>query len=285
MRYLRVCLVLSAVCVLLMGCWPAQAGSNRQIRGGRSVGPVRLGVSLEAVRSVLGNPEKVDSSPNDPRSKFLRYPQQGLAVFVGSNGKVIGITVTSSAWRTPEGIGVGSAASSVTSTYGRGLVRGKGNVNYAQRGLAFSMRSGKVSSVFVFAPEEERALLGDRIIVPGKRVGGIAIGFPVAKVNQAWGQADQVSAMGQSGRALYRWKEEAVGLIAYGGKVEGMVLETGDFITSQGVKVGSSKTEVIKAMGGGYVTQQERILYEKKGIGFLFCDGRVQQITVLAPAR
>ena len=277
MRTLRSVIVLAFL--LTMSAW---AQDTMIIKGGSAVGTVRLGMSMAQVQSLLGAPSSVQSSPNDPQAKFLQYPSKGLAVFVGSNGVVIGITVTGGKWHTPEGIGVGSAGDKVYKTYGQGLQRGQGNVNYASRGLAFSIRNGKVVSVFVFKPEDDKALMGDRIIVPGQRVGGLKIGMKMATVEQAWGAADKVLPMGNNGRAIHRYKEEAIGLIVCNGIVEGMVIETGDFITSHGVKVGSSKAEVVKAFGQG-AADGERLLYEKKGIGFMFTAGRVRQITVLAP--
>ncbi len=277
MRLLRSIVVFMAL--LTVSVWAADA---MVIKGGSSVGPVRLGMSMAQVQSLLGAPASVQSSPNDPQAKFLKYPSKGLAVFVGSNGVVIGITVTGGKWHTPEGIGAGSAGDKVYKTYGQGLQRGQGNVNYASRGLAFSIRNGKVISIFVFKPEDDKALMGDRIIVPGKRVGGLKIGMKMSVVEKAWGAADKVLPMGKNGRAIHRYKEEAIGLIVYNGLIEGMVIETGDFITSHGVKVGSSKAEIVKVFGQGSA-DGERLLYEKKGIGFMFTAGRVRQITVLAP--
>ena len=87
--------------------------------------------------------------------------------------------------------------------------------------------------------------------------------------------------MGSSGRSLYRYKEEALGLIVNSnGIIEGMVMETGDFITKEGVKVGSSKDEVFKVFGQTNPANGS-LIYEKQGIGFRLTQGRVSQITVL----
>lgn len=259
----------------------AIAAAGQVIKGGEGVGSVRLGQLQNQVMGILGAPSKVTPSPNDPNAKLMVYKNSGLAVFMGSNGKVIGITVLGGAWKTPEGIGIGTPGTAVSRTYGTGLQRGQGNINYASRGLAFSIRNGKVSSIYVFKREDDRPLLGDRIIVPGKRVGQISIGMKASQVSSAWGEADNKTPMGGNGRSLYRYKEEAMGLIVSpNGVVEGMVMETGDFITKEGVKVGSSKSEVIRVFGNTSAAGGS-LIYENKGIGFRLTQGRVSQITVL----
>lgn len=275
----RHCASFIFLCSLLL--WGQALWAQQLIKGGEGVGSIRLGSSLAQVQQILGRPDKALPSPNDPQAKLLHFKSQGLAVFMGSNGRVIGVTVLSGSWKTPEGIGLGSAATSVTQTYGQGLQRGQGNINYATKGLAFSLRQGKVTGIYVFKREDDRPLLGDRLIIPGQRVGQIKIGMPASTVSQAWGQADSVTPMGQGGRSLYRYREEALGLIvSNSGRIEGLVMETGDFITQQGVKVGSSQAEVVRAFGQAPMSGGS-LIYEKKGIGFRFTQGRVSQITVL----
>lgn len=273
---------LSLLVLLALLTLPSLAADPKLIQGGKGVGPVRLGQSLEQVQKALGKPGATKPSPNDPEAKLLEYPAKGLSVFLGSSGAVIGVVVTGAGYRTAEDVCVGTGKATVTSTYGTGLQRGLENLTYPSRGLAFSFASGKVTHIFVFTPEEQRALLGDRIIEPGKRVGDIRIGDPIAKVAEAWGKADKVVPLSkESRRDLHRYKEEAIGLIVFGGRIEGMILETGDFITRDGIKVGSSRAEVLKAFGRTYRSEPERIWYEVRGIGFWFQGDRVRQIQVL----
>ncbi|MBQ7529160.1 hypothetical protein IJT10_04585 [bacterium] len=271
--------VLSLFFVCGAVCW-----ASGSIVGGQGVGPIRLGQNQGQVVGLLGKPDRVQSSPNDPNAKMLFFNSKGLAVFMGSNGGVIGISVLNGSWKTAENIGIGSSGEAVYKTYGQGLQRGQGNVNYASRGLAFSIRNNRVISIYVFKREDDRPLLGDRLIIPGRRVGDISIGMANSKVVNEWGQADSATPLG-SGNSLYRYREEAVGLIvSSNGVIQGMVMETGDFITKEGIKVGSSKEEVLRVFGPCNVSNGS-LLYEKKGIGFRLTQGRVSQITVLAPGR
>ncbi|MBQ7568071.1 hypothetical protein IJT17_04625 [bacterium] len=249
------------------------------IRPGQGVGPINLGQSLAQVKGLLGPPVKVLKSPNDPNAKFLSYPQHKLAVFVGSNGVVIGVTVLGGPWCTPEGIRVGASKAAVMKVYGQGLVRGQGNINYADKGIAFSYNSGSVCAIYVQKIEDSKALLGDRLIMPGQRCGSIKIGMPANAVVQAWGQPDNVLQL-QGGSCIYQYKEEMMGFIVRQNQISGMVIETGDFITSHGIKVGSAKSDVLRIFGPCQEADSQ-LIYDKKGIGFRILDGRVQQITVL----
>lgn len=273
---------LSLLLFLALLTLPTRAADPTLIQGGQGVGPIRLGQSQPEVERALGRPSSVQASPNDPDSRLLGFASKGLAVFVGSSGGVIGITVMGTGYRTAEGIRVGSPEAKVQQVYGAGLQRGPGNFTYPARGLGFSFASGKVTQIYVVQREDQRALLGDRIIVAGRRVGDVRIGDPISKVEEAWGRADKVLPLGQgSKRNLHRYKEEALGLIVYGGRIEGMILETGDFITPDGIKVGSSRAEVLKAFGRTNRTEPERLWYDVRGIGFWFQGDRVRQIQVV----
>ena len=271
-------LLAAMTAVLAWLCQPA-AAADKSIRPGQGVGPINLGQSLAQVKGLLGAPDKVIKSPNDPNAKFLRYAQHSLAVFVGSNGVVIGVTVLGGSWSTPEGIKVGSPKAAVMKKYGQGLMRGQGNVNYAERGIAFTYKNGVVDTIYVQKIDDNKALLGDRLIMPGERCGSVKIGMPVNAVVQAWGQPDNVLNL-QGGSSIYQYKEEMMGFIVRNNRVSGMVIETGDFITTHGLKVGSAKSDVLRVFGPCKEADSQ-LIYDKKGIGFRILDDRVQQITVL----
>lgn len=255
------------------------------ILGGVGLGKVKLGTTLADVEAALGKAAQVTSSPNDPGSKFYAYPKFGCSVFVGSEGKVIGITITSAQYRTPEGLGVGSSRSQVEKAYGKGLARGAGNVNYASRGLAFSYGNDKVSNVFVFKREEDRPLLGDRLIVPGQRAGDLKLGAPAEGVLKAWGKPDATTPLSGIKGEIWNYKDQGVGVLASELKIKAIIVSTGDFITAQGVQVGSSLAEVKKAFGTGGEASGDFYFYPQKGIGFQLTAGRVSEIRVVSPGK
>lgn len=255
------------------------------ILGGVGIGKVKLGTSLAEVEAALGKSSQVSASPNDPGSKFYAYPKFGVTVFVGSAGKVIGITVTSAQYRTPEGLGVGSTRPQVEKAYGKGLARGSGNVNYASRGLAFSYNGGKVTHVFVFKPEESRPFLGDRLIVPGMRVGDLRLGAPADPVRKAWGAPSGVTPLSGIPGEVWNYKEQGVSVLASEGLIRSIMVSSGDFITKEGVQVGSSFEEVKKAFGTDGEASTDFYFYVKKGIGFQLTGGRVSEIRVVAAGK
>ncbi|MCE7873698.1 hypothetical protein DYH09_25440 [bacterium CPR1] len=255
------------------------------IQPGVGVGKVKLGVTLADIEAALGKTDQVESSPNDPESKFYKYPRFGVVVFVGSSGKVIGVNVTSSQYRTPEGLGVGSSRAQVEQAYGTGLARGTGNVSYAQKGLAFSFHQDKVTHVFVFKPEEQRPFLGDRQIVPGQRVGDLKLGAPCAPVRQAWGAPPRTTPLSGIPGEIWNYTEQGVGVLASEGKIKAVIVTSGDFISRQGVQVGSSLKEVEKEFGSGYQKSTDFYFYTRKGIGFQVLGGRVSEIRVVAPGK
>ncbi|MEW6279602.1 MAG: hypothetical protein AB1758_13320 [Candidatus Eremiobacterota bacterium] len=272
-----------AILLVLLGglAWAAAP----PIEPGKGVGKVKLGRSLAEIEQALGKADQVSSSPNDPDSKFYTYKKFGVMVFVGSGGKVIGVTITSAQYRTPEGIGVGSTRGQVEQAYGRGLSRGEGNVNYAARGLAVSYQGGKVSHVYVFTPEESRPLLGDRLIVPGVRVGDLKVGAPAASVRQAWGAPTTVSPLSGVQGEVWHYEDQAVSLVIHGDKIHGVMVGTGDFITREGLKVGSSADEAVRIYGRDYEESGQHRWYKLKGIGFQLAGGRISEIRILPPAR
>ncbi len=253
--------------------------------GGVGLGKVKLGNTLADVEAALGKTDQVTSSPNDPGSKFYAYPKFGCSVFVGSQGKVIGVTITGTQYRTPEGLGVGSTRPQVEKAYGKGLARGNGNVNYAVKGLAFSYNGGKVTHVFIFKPEQTRPFLGDRQIVPGSRVGDLKLGAPSAPVRQAWGEPTAVTPLSGIPGEIWNYKDQGVGVLASGGKIQAVIVSSGDFISEAGVQVGSSFDEVKRAFGAGGEASGDFYFYPKKGIGFQMTANRVSEIRVVAPGK
>ncbi|MBI3929392.1 MAG: hypothetical protein HY319_27855 [Armatimonadetes bacterium] len=267
--------------LLLAGAALAQTGL---ITGGKAVGDIQLGQSLSRVQKLLGQADRVESSPTDPEAGMHYYDSRGLAILFGNDEKVLGVTVTSGAYRTSEGLQVGSALAEVQKHYGHGLQRGSGNLSYPDRGLAFSFSADKVTHIYVVKTEEDRPLLGDRLVVPGKRAGKLELGSAVDEVRQKWGKpnSEQPIKKGSSTRVLI-YKKQAVRLVVREGKIDGILITTGDFITREGVKVGSSEAEVKRAFGSGFARKGPGLFYSSRGIGFMVGKGKVVEIQVLYP--
>lgn len=87
------------------------------IVGGKSIGPVSIGMTLAEVRTVLG-PE--GSRLRDDSQSLYRFPQVHLMIWVES-GKVGRIMVTNSdsSYATAEGFRAGSKTADVIAAYGK----------------------------------------------------------------------------------------------------------------------------------------------------------------------
>lgn len=248
---------------------------------GKAAGSVELGTEFGRYRSVLGNPAKVESSPSDPSTKLYRFGD--LCLLVGQQDKVIGITVLSNNYRTAEGFGVGSTESEIQQRFGPGLSRGTGNRTYPSRGIGFSFdNSARVSQLYVFKTEGERPLLGDRIIRAGSRAGELRLGMRLSAVEQAWGAATSTVPMNQ-GRMLVTYQSYSVRFVVQSGVIDAILLTTGDFITPEGLKVGSTTVEVQKALGQSRSKNKSGLFYPKQGIGFIVESNQVTEIQILSP--
>ncbi len=258
---------------------------DSSIIGGKRVGPVALGQSMQTLEKSLGKADRVQKAESDKEAAMLFYQQKGLAVLVTADKKVLGITVNSTGYATPEAVRVGSAQAQVKKAYGQGLIRGKGNWTYPDRGLAFSFAKGKVAQIYVMKTEQERPLLGDRLIQAGIRCGDLELGLPFGQVTKLWGKPDHRAAMKGKSAEIVSYRDHGVRLVVSQGRVDGILLTTGDFITPQGVKIGSSRAEVVRAFGKGFVEKEPYLGYSLDGIGFILGDDQVIEIQVLYPKK
>jgi hypothetical protein len=248
---------------------------------GKSAGIVELGTDYNTCKTQLGAPTKVESSLSDPSTKLYRH--NDMYVLVGKSNSVIGITVISPSFKTPEGFGIGSGDNQITARYGPGLQRGAGNRTYPTRGIGFSYdASSKVSQVYIFRTEGERPLLGDRLLMPGQRAGELRLGMKLSAVEKAWGQPTKTTPMGQ-GRTLVEYAQSSVRFVVQEGIVDAILVATGDFITPQGLKVGSSAMEVQSILGQSRSKNKKGLFYPKLGIGFLTESNQVTEVQILSP--
>jgi len=260
-------------CLLVAQSWPVKAG--------HSYGPIQLGQALDQAQQSLGQPTQRKTSAGDPSSQLLTY-SKSVMLLVNQDKKVLGITLWAPGARTAEGVGMGSSQQEVQSKLGKGLQRGSGQVLYNESGIGFSYsESGKVDTIFLFRPEAQLALHGDRIIVAGQRSGDIKLGMTLAQVEKAWGKAPN-----QSGKD-HRWPDRGVGLLVDGGRVQAITLTTGDYITQKGLKVGSTRQDVLSVLGapstqgGG----EGVMLYPSRGIAFYLAGNLVGTVQIFAPMK
>lgn len=246
------------------------------IREGKGCGPVSLGQPLGEAERQLGKPISSEPGVSDPDARINGY-KGGVLLLINRDGQVIGITVTAPDARTGAGLGVGSSRSQVQAALGPGLQRSPGQVAYPSSGIGFAYAGQQVERVFVFRPEQSLPLQGDRLIVPGQRVGDLKLGLPVSTVQQAWGAASETRPW--NGGQTLRWSDKRVTLFVLGGKIVGIVLDTGDYVTAQGLKVGSQRSEVVRTLGPGEGGGQG-LQYPHKGISFSLAGNQVTQIVV-----
>lgn len=139
---------------------PAIAAPNGQflVVPGRSMGPVAIGMRLEAVESVLGRPTKVDPSGRtqwyewkDPENRF-----RSIAVETLQNSVVLISLAHDPRYRTIDGLGDGTPLAEVERVLGRPSsvmnLGGFSIVQYRRTGIGFvTDGSGRVTGI-VIAP-------------------------------------------------------------------------------------------------------------------------------------
>lgn len=250
------------------------------IEPGKGVTGLQLGENFAPLKAALGPPRKVDTSASDSSTHMFYY--QNVALLVNRQDKIIGVTVLGNTYATEAGLHVGSAQAEVKKVYGEGLVRGQGNLTYAERGIGFSFNTRlSVTHIYIFKPEGQRPLLGDRLLVGGKRAGDLKLGMGLESVTAAWGKAE-VSPL-QGGAEIWSYPKQKVRLVVLKGHIDGILVNTGDFITAKGAKVGSLPAEVERALGKPATQNEKSMIYPRLGIGFVFQGGQATEVQILYP--
>ncbi|CAN0307143.1 unnamed protein product [Phaeothamnion confervicola] len=244
-------------------------------------GPVELGSDYGRAVAALGTASRIQPTASDPNTKL--YYHKDLFVLVGTENKIIGITIVSPAYRTADGLGVGSLEHEIMKRLGQGLMRGQGNRTYANRGIGFSFdATGKATQVYIFRAEGDRPLLGDRLLVAGQRVGDVRLGMRFSLIEKAWGPPSKSKDMG-NGEMLCSYPTNAVRIIVHDGIVDGILVTTGDYVTPQGLKVGVSGVGVQKVLGQSMHKLKNGLFYPQLGIGFVTESNQVTEIQILYP--
>lgn len=124
-------------------------------------------------------------------------------------------------------------------------------------------------------------------IVPGKGVGNIAVGMPLGDLLQRWGPPERTE-RDLDGVTLYDYGEKrGVGVFVNGDRVSQILVVTPDWTTTNGIKVGATRPEVLAFYGRpdhefrGQTQDELRFWYRRRGIVFIFKDRELAGITVL----
>lgn len=125
-------------------------------------------------------------------------------------------------------------------------------------------------------------------IVPGKSVGGISLGMSEPDVTRAWGPPERTE-QSPDGIALYDYGEkQGVGVFVAGNRVTQIMVVGRDWNTTNGLKVGSTRPEVLAFYGRpdeefrGEAPDEFRYWYKRHGLVFMFKNRTVAGITVIA---
>ncbi len=119
---------------------------------GQSLAGIVLGRSVRGVVTRLGPPAEVRTVRDGTLYVFARF---GITVY-GDGDVIRAISAANSLFRTPEGIGLGTADTEVRRVYGPQftdvVVEGRQGVAYDHLGLAFGFERNGVALILVFTP-------------------------------------------------------------------------------------------------------------------------------------
>lgn len=161
MRYL--------VQVLLCLMTAAALAAPLKLVDAQKVGELKLGLDSAQVTDLLGKPIKeskpVEEAATGLTVKDQSFPKSGVVITLSREGKatvwrVERFTVTAPcAWKTPQGIGIGSSQQEVRKAYQELLDKESESasqlvVGSVYDGLIFHLKNGKVDSIFVGAAAE-----------------------------------------------------------------------------------------------------------------------------------
>jgi hypothetical protein len=265
-------------------CAPVCAqGRNAMICGGERVADFALGKRFSTYAKVLGKPTSTTASRNADDASGIFYKKFGLLFFVKKD-MVNGITVSNPLMQTPEGIRVGSSRARVEQAYGspQTLGEGRSRTVFPERGLGFDYTGDKVAHIYVFDKEARDLASGDRRIVPGVRLGGLALGQSSQFVVSAWKQPDQRSPLpAKAGAELWSYTRHGVVVVVLKGAVDGVWVFSREFRTRDDLGVGSTRQEVTQVYGAPSAVEKGLEIYASRGIGFLYEDGKVREVMLL----
>jgi len=273
-EYLLTIIAITLLLILTIKVTGISAQNDRLIVGGKRVGPVYLGKPLGKFEKILGPRKVINPSLYD-------YPNKGIAVMV-KKGIIRGIMVYSRMYKTGKGGKVGDSIKILKKKYGNYLITDAGALIYTELGLAFNEKDYRITKILV-VPSSPDPLLGDKIIVPGQRVGNIKIGMDISIITKHWGNPKSVKKLPGSQITVYTYSHKGMKILVESGIVAGAEIMSYKFRTREGISVNNSRNQVVKTYGKRYRQVKESINYRSLGIGFYFHKGKV--ISILLTSR
>jgi hypothetical protein len=145
---------LAIALIVLLALTPAVAAPTGRIVPGERIGPLRLGMSITDAVKALGEP----TERREGDQVWVGWPREGLGVWLKS-GRIVTIMLRGNrAYRTAEGVGIGTDREQVLAVYG-GAYQAEEDayslvITY-RRGITFGFdkRTGSaVAAIMVFKP-------------------------------------------------------------------------------------------------------------------------------------
>jgi hypothetical protein len=144
----------TTVLALVLLLVPATAAAaNGEVRPGRSIAGITLGLTEAGLRERLGAPDRIVTRPNPffGQERRLVFGPRRMAATVGPSRRVLLITTRNRAHRTDRGVGVGSTRRTVdTKVRGSTCMRALcsvGRFRAGQKVTTFRLKEGRVVSI------------------------------------------------------------------------------------------------------------------------------------------
>jgi hypothetical protein len=272
-HFIKLTLIIFLLFLLLYNNPISAADYDNQIIGGARIGPVTLGQPVALYTSYLG--KQIHVSLN-----FIDCPSRSMLLQI-QDGRITGIMIYSSDYKTREGIKIGDPVSNMVSQYGRYLQTDSGSLVYNELGLAFNIRDGRISRIMIVQATPD-FLLGDKLLIPGIRAGNIKIGDNANKIMEAWGQPDSVDKSESNPDVrILKYKRKALNIIVTGEIIRGMTINSYKFRTPDGIGIDSTLKQVTDIYGSNFKKVEDSIMYESRGIGFYIHNNKVIEILIL----
>jgi hypothetical protein len=257
------------------------------IEGGVGVGPYRVGGSFDSVKARLGAPTRTVQSERSSKTHLYYYKRQGI-FFYTDGDRITDIAVESPIW-TMGSIRPGSSTrDDVIRRLGKPQSLHSNEEAYPEQGLMFTYdQQDHIQQIYVMDKEARDALAGDLSVQAGQRIGGISVGMTLDRILLAWGSPSDSAPWSVDPRSmLMYYKTKGILIIAGADKtVQGVTTESPAFGTPEGLRVGSSRSDVYRVYGPNPQRVGGIEMYKRVGIGFTIDKDKVTEITVLPRSR